>query len=304
MPEVSVIIPTYNYGTFVIQAVQSVLNQTFSDLEVIVVDDGSTDDTVERIHSITDPRLHYIYQRNSGLPASRNTGIRSAKGKYIAFLDADDCWMPNKLEIQLPILQEDESIGLVYGSYYVIDTEGKIIALRRASELPRNALPRLIMGNLVSGSATTSIIRRECVDRVGLFKEDLISCEDWDMWLRIAEVYNFGYVKEPVAMIRLHDRNMTNRAETMEMAALIVLERFFSRSNSLKLTKLMYWRAKSAVYLQSSVFHRRNFKYHLAIKSLARSIYHYPFWLDPYILSFRLFYQLARILISNSKNSK
>src|SRR5437867_1708261 len=122
MPKVSIVIPTYNYGRYVVEAVESVLNQSFQDREVIVVDDGSTDDTRERLERFRG-RIRYIYQRNKGLPAARNTGIRAARGAYVAFLDSDDLWLPEKLALQVPILDTRQQVGMVYTDAHLFDDQ-------------------------------------------------------------------------------------------------------------------------------------------------------------------------------------
>src|SRR5918996_212462 len=124
--KVSVVIPTYNYGRYLPEAVESVLHQTFPDLEVIVVDDGSTDDTRELIGRFGD-KVCYIYQRNQGLPAARNTGIRAARGEYVGFLDSDDLWLPGKLALQVPRLDSRQAVGLVYADALFFSDETQAV---------------------------------------------------------------------------------------------------------------------------------------------------------------------------------
>ena len=124
MPKVSVVIPTYQHAHFVAQAISSVLSQTYCDLEVIVVDDGSTDDTQEIVAGFGEQIRVVQHEKNSGLSAARNTGIQLSRGEYVAFLDADDIWLPEKLEKQIPLFERDESVGLVSSDMFFLDEDG------------------------------------------------------------------------------------------------------------------------------------------------------------------------------------
>ena len=133
MPKVSVVMPAYNYGRFLGEAIQSVLDQTFQDFELIVVDDGSTDNTKEVIGSFTDRRIKYIYQQNRGVSTALNVGISASRGEYIALLDADDIWLPHNLEKGVEVLDEHAEVGFSYGQAYLMDIEGRIYGLRESS---------------------------------------------------------------------------------------------------------------------------------------------------------------------------
>lgn len=203
MPLVSVVIPTYNYAHFVSQAIQSVLDQTFRDFEIIVVDDGSTDDTFQVVSPFGDP-VRYIRQANRGPNAARNTGIRTSTGKYVALLDADDLWLPHKLESQIPLIEADPEVGLVYASMYLFDSEtGAIVDWHPPSRCRQgHVLRQLYMDQFVP--SPTPLIRRKVFDEVGYFDESVVSPDDWEMWLRIAARYKFAFVREPLAMYRVH----------------------------------------------------------------------------------------------------
>lgn len=227
MTIVSVVIPVYNYGKFIRQAVCSALEQTISNLEVIVVDDGSTDHTPGEVSGINDARLRYIYQTNQGMSSARNLGIRHARSDFVAFLDADDYWLPRKLELQLALLEEDKSRGLVYGGYQLVDAEGGLLAIRYPEISQVNLVKRLVLGNIISGSSTTSVVRKECFALVGLFDETIRYAGDWDMWLRIARRYDCAAVQEPVACVRLHNNNLTSVSVLFEKELQAVLDKFY-----------------------------------------------------------------------------
>jgi glycosyltransferase involved in cell wall biosynthesis len=206
---VSVVIPTYNYGQFVGEAIESVLSQTYRPLELIVVDDGSTDDTQEVLARF-EGRIHSLSQENQGLSAARNAGIRLAKGEYLAFLDADDYWMPDKLARQVPVLECSPDVGVIYCGMQMLWTETG--ATRVQGCLPRwqGDIRRLLLeDNRVTGGPSAVLVRRECFDRVGLFDESIRSIQDRDMWIRISRHYHFAYVDEPLILYRLHGDNMS-----------------------------------------------------------------------------------------------
>jgi len=204
-PTVSVIIPTHNRAHLVGQSIQSVLDQTFTDLELIVVDDGSTDETETVVRGFDDARINYTYQDHTGIGAARNTGLRKAQGRYIAFLDSDDVWLPDLLEVQVPILREHLGIGLVYAKAQAIDKHGKPMNQIRGSpqKYPGDAVKSALYGDFVCIIAT--LVRRECFDRVGPFDETLMAREDWDMWIRIAKYYRLAHVDKVLARFRTHD---------------------------------------------------------------------------------------------------
>jgi glycosyltransferase involved in cell wall biosynthesis len=226
-PAVSVIIPAYNYARFLPRAIKSVITQTLRDFEVIVVDDGSTDDTAAVARGyLSDPRVRYIYQENRGLSAARNTGISLAKGKYIAFLDADDLWLPEKLEKQLRIFEREAgSVALVYCFIEYIDEQGTV--LESAKELPveNPTLGDLLYANWVLGSGSSVLIKKEAFDRVGLFDEELRSLEDMNMWLRILHEYDSARADEVLVRITRHRRSMQSDLRTMERNMLLHIEK-------------------------------------------------------------------------------
>ncbi|MGQ9611024.1 MAG: glycosyltransferase family 2 protein [bacterium] len=223
---ISVIIPTYNYGEFVSYAIKSVLCQTYQDFELIIVDDGSTDNTKEIVQEFvnSDKRIRYLYQKNRGLSSARNTGIKASRGMFIAFLDADDIWFPEKLEYQMEIMKNIHSIGLVgcgYINFNYNDGNTQIIIPDQELDLARE----LTVKNAIYGSASGVLVKKECFERVGLFDEKLKAAEDWDMWLRIIKHYDIRFVDKPMVKIRIHNRNMSKNVERMRNAQIQVLRK-------------------------------------------------------------------------------
>src|SRR5688572_4229057 len=184
-PKVSVIIASYNYGRFVGQAIRSVLDQTWRDREVIVVDDGSTDDTAAVVRTFGDS-VRAIHQANRGLSGARNTGLRAASGQYVACLDSDDLWLPDKLARQVAVLDARPDVGLVYAdAVYFDDASGT--SLGRHGERYRHADGHVTADLITRGNfipSPTPLFRRAAVDVVGDFDETLRHSEDWDMWIR------------------------------------------------------------------------------------------------------------------------
>jgi glycosyltransferase involved in cell wall biosynthesis len=217
-PRVSVIIPTYNRAQLVRRAIQSVLNQTYQDFEIIVVDDGSTDNTTEVVNSIGDERVRCIrHQVNKGASASRNTGIRAARGELIGFLDSDDEWLPEKLQRQVDKFDvASANVGLVYGGYVVIDDETKKV-IGQVHPEKRGYVFKEVLKASHPPNPLTPLIKKECFDKVGLFDEDIRFGEDWDMWLRIAEHYEFDFVNEMVAKYYVSQHQITrDRVSALE----------------------------------------------------------------------------------------
>ena len=186
MPKVSVIIPTYNRAETLQRAIYSVLNQTYTNFELLVVDDGSTDDTKEVVTKINDSRICYIFQRNQERSVARNNGIRSSTGDYVSFLDSDDEYLPHKLEVQVPVLNENKDTCMVLGGWLDVDNNG--IVLRKNS--PWNLRPELnydLKDWLFSPPVhfCTSLVRREWLERTGGFDPCIIWTEDVDLWFRM-----------------------------------------------------------------------------------------------------------------------
>ena len=218
-PKVSVYTPTYNYGRFLGEAIQSVLDQTFQDWELIVVDDGSTDGTREVMDAFADPRIHYVYQENQGNPAARNTALRLARGEYVACLDADDAWFPEKLEKQVAKLDSlPPTVGLLYGNVYLFsDEDGSIIQRFLEVQIPPRGqvFKKLLPNEGYFIHDTAALIRREVFDRVGLYDESLLRFQDWEMWVRIARVYEVETLDEPLARVRRHSSNAIGSLDKM-----------------------------------------------------------------------------------------
>ena len=231
-PYITVIIPAYNSGKFISQAVQSVLEQDCAPYEVLVIDDGSTDDT-KAVLSQFDKSIKYFYQENRGPSSARNMGINMAKGEYIAFLDADDLWAPGKLEVQLEFLESHRDIGLVFSDIEQFDEEKilerpciaeQVFEPGKATQVPlREAFVKLLIKNFIP--TNTVMVRRECFKKAGLFDEGLRIVEDRDMWLRIAAHFKVARIPLVLCKRRLHGSNISGDQERYISSLITVLEK-------------------------------------------------------------------------------
>ena len=233
-PQVSVVIPTHNRSKLIKETIESVLSQTYKEFEIIVVDNGSTDDTREVVCSIDDERIRYYYQENTGSPTKpRNRGIQLAKGKYIAFLDSDDLWLPEKLEKQIPILDNHPEVGLVYSDAYKVDS-GEIIGRVFEDVKPcrGNIFPELFLGNFIS--CLTVVVRKTVLDKVGIFNPDFAIAQDYDLFLRIARFFKVEYVDLPLAKYRVHPGNLSRNSSLVFREQFEILEKCLKRYPELK----------------------------------------------------------------------
>lgn len=226
MPKVSIIIPTYNSIRYLPSAVKSALDQTFIDIEVIIINDGSSDHTEQWFLGQLDPRLTLISQANLGKSAARNTGISRAAGNYIAFLDADDYWEPTKLEKQIKCLDNNPDIGLVYTWTALADENGQPTGRVINSHAEGDVWKQLVQANILA-CGSTPMVRVDCFKVVGLFSADLPLAQDWDMWIRIAAHYPFAVIKEPLVRYRQHPSNTSKNLKVMQQCNTLVLERAF-----------------------------------------------------------------------------
>ena len=200
-PLISVIIPTYNSAEFITDALKSVFAQTFPDYEVIVIDDGSTDATADIVKSF--PGVKYLRQNHRGPAAARNLGLSKSSSPLIAFLDADDQWMDDKLEIQTRYMNSHPDVGLLYSDLSTFDDDGvKTVSYdsHHRKVYQGNVFDKLFLKNFIG--TITVMVRKECFERAGYFNEEITRSTDWHQWLRIAYFYKVGYIDKPLAKYR------------------------------------------------------------------------------------------------------
>ena len=254
-PQISVIIPCYNQAHFLAEAVQSALDQDYPAKEVIVVNDGSPDHTRQVATQFGD-RIRYIEQENRGLSGARNTGIRAARGAYIAFLDSDDVYLPGALTALAGYLDAHPSVGLVCGDALLFDENGVFGRKSHRSGRPRQ--PHNFRWETVEYCATPStvMVRREVFARVGLFDEHLKNAaEDWLMWVQIARCYDMAYLDRPLVRYRVHDRNATHHVERIHRgnryaAAQVVSAPYFADYPAHFRARLLFYRFATAWHVE------------------------------------------------------
>lgn len=231
MPTVDIIIPAYNAAHFLPMALESVIAQTFSDWRILLVDDGSKDQTPEVARMYKErlgEKLTYIRQENRGLPAARNAAIRQGNAPFLALLDADDIWLPRRLEASLQAFENRPEVGLVYGFNDRIDAEGNVIDVwdRRNKHGEGSVAPYIYMRKLDLPCPTVTF-RRSCVEAVGLFDESMRATEDRDLWLRIALRYKVALAPEVIAHYRVSPAAMSQDTGRMLRAQVRFVEKHY-----------------------------------------------------------------------------
>ncbi len=227
-PRVSIIIPTYNRSSLVEKAIRSVLEQTYQDFEIIVIDDASSDNTSDVVTEFDDARIKYIkLQKNGGQCFARNEGIKISSGKFIAFLDDDDEWLPEKLEYQLSAFEDGpENLGVVTcDALWLNDGSGAISAPGLCRELRGNVYDELIRHGGIY--MVTMMVKKKCFDDVGLLDERVYRLEDFELAIRLSKKYNFGYIDHPLVIVHSHgNTHITKNIDLMLESHLYILGKY------------------------------------------------------------------------------
>jgi glycosyltransferase involved in cell wall biosynthesis len=227
--KVSVIIPTYNSIRFVTEAIDSVLAQTFQDFEILVVDDGSNDETRQVLKEKYGDSIRYLYKENGGVSSARNYGIERAEGKYIAFLDADDVWMPEKLEKQVELLESDSEIGLCYTGAIKVDENLELKDYIQAQRYEDACEGLLLNMNILVLSS--SFVRKDIVLQTNGFDSRFSTCADKEYWLRLSLLTKFAPIEEFLVKYRDVTNSMSSNPDLSKKDTLGVLEKFFNLPN-------------------------------------------------------------------------
>lgn len=255
-PLVSVVMAAYNAENYIGAAVDSVLKQSYSNLELIVINDGSTDNTAQELEKyLSDARVSLTTQENSGQTKSKNRGIEKAAGTYVGFCDADDMWHPEKLEKQVEKIQSDSSVGVVYSDTFLIDEEGKPID--STDSVPcynGNVLQHLLYDNFIPFG--TVLVRNSCLQEVGGFNERYRMGIDWDLWLRISTKWSVSCVPEKLYYYRRWGGQMSRNYDGRYEGALEIFKKF-RNDNTALVSKSVYERAESDIYA--------NYAYHVSL---------------------------------------
>ena len=217
--KISVVIPTYNRAEFILETLESVFCQTVTDTEIVVVDDGSTDNTCEILEPlIRKGRIIYVKQNNKGEAAARNEGIRRSSGKYIAFLDSDDLFLPDKLELQADYLDKNSEDVLVHSWYSKFDSKGNDLGVRNTSVFNGDIYPDILNIWKVLIAVPCVMVRAEIFNEIGYFDEDFRWAADLDMWRRITRKYSIGVINKVLSKVRVHPGNISADKKDSELA--------------------------------------------------------------------------------------
>ena len=282
LPLVSVVVPTYNSARFIGEAVKSVIEQTYSHHEIIVVDDGSTDNTKDVLRPF-DGRIRYLHQENRGPSAARNAGIKAAKGEYVCFLDADDLWLPQKLELQVAYMDCHQDVGVLFSDHEEFDQNGTVFnsflkqkvfyrELVSSELIPTDrAFRMLVAENFIS--TPTVMVRRDSFKKTGLFDESIRSVEDRDMWLRFSARYKIACLPIVVCRRRLHGLNISQQSEQSITGRIKTLEKNWGVFPDLAPSALWHSQLGDA-YCRLSYFHLAKNQRAEAMKAGFRSLGH------------------------------
>lgn len=273
MPTVDVIVPAYNAAKYLLKAIESVIAQTFVDWRIILVDDGSTDETPEIVRPFIEqlgPKLKYVTQNNKGMSAARNTAIRNSSAEFLALLDADDVWLPCRLSESLRAFECRPEVGLAYGLVSRIDPNGTIIdtPLTDQKHSDRRIVSHIYMRR-VHLPCPTITFRRACIDEVGFFDETMRATEDRDLWLRIALHYAIRFVPKVLAYYRVSPNSLSTDPDRMLQGQLRFIEKHYGQPGCGLLAKQI---ALSTLYKDRAEAFSRRGNAGLALSNAIRAL--------------------------------
>jgi glycosyltransferase involved in cell wall biosynthesis len=273
-PLVSIVTATYNMAQYVVEAVDSILAQTYPQLEAVVVDDGSQDNTQEVLARYAeDPRVKIIHQDNAGQTAAKNRGLAACTGRYVGFCDADNAWLPDKIATQLEAFQGDNPPGVVYGDVQFIDDQGADLPTPRVQRHSGRITGPLLANNFVPFN--TCLVPRDILTEVGGFDESLSMAIDYDLWLRISTRYEFRYLPQILARYRIWGGQMSHRTGERLDNALRMMEKFL-REHSAAVTPGEARRAWAYTYTTRGLWLARMGKRSEAMSDYQRALEQHP----------------------------
>jgi glycosyltransferase involved in cell wall biosynthesis len=260
-PLISIIIPTYNRARLLGRSIQSILNQTFQNFEIIVVDDCSSDNTEKVVKGFHDERVRYIrHEERKGANFARNTGIRVARGEYVAFQDSDDEWLPEKLEKQMRAFKNDPpDLGVVYTSFWLIGKGRKTYCPSSdVKQKEGNIHDILLETNFIS--TQTAVVKKACFEKVGMFDEILPCLQEWELWIRISKYYRFKHIDEPLVNAYLQPDSISRNMNALIIAQKRILEKYFGEiSKKPELLEKHYFEIGTSLCLNGEIEEGKNY---------------------------------------------
>jgi len=295
LPKVSVIIPTYNQARYLKDSIESVLNQTYQNIEIIVINDGSTDETPEILKNYS-KKIRYVNKKNEGASTALNLGVCKSTGVLLAWLSSDDQFLPKKIEEQVNLLHSKPDISVVYTNFYIIDKNGHIT---REQKCPyylnkEEFIFELFLGNFINGSSV--LIKKECFKKVGLFDTNLKVHVDGDMWSRLLKHYTFGHVNKTLLKYRWHSENLSHNLKIMYKYRKPRLKKLFTLYTIEELTRPLINDKKNYKITVAEILAKK-YLFSKSLKMYFQSLLKYPFNFNNYIYLIKLLRHFLSFLI-------
>lgn len=278
--KISIIVPTYNREDFILEAVNSVLAQTVTNWELIIVDDGSTDDTYTVLEPLLkDNRIIYQKQENQGQAVARQQALKIAKGSYIAFLDSDNRWLPNRLELGLKALKDNPQASISYGNIITIDENGEEVTRENMLRHSGAIAPLLLRDNFVA--MNTTLVRKSAIDKIGGMRGEVRRGDDYDLWLRLSAEHEFIYIPEFMADYRVMDDQISSNKDGRFVSNRAIVENFH-RQYPHAVTVGERRRSWSAFFVRKAAYEASMQRKGQALSDVVSSIWQQPFWQGPW----------------------
>ncbi|OQY97646.1 MAG: hypothetical protein B6D35_14535 [Candidatus Brocadia sp. UTAMX2] len=275
---VSVIVPTYNSARFLPESVGSILAQTYHPYEIIVVDDGSTDNTKEVLQPFMQ-RIKCIHlEQNKGSPTARNIGIQAARGAYIAFIDGDDLWFPEKLQTDIGHFSQHPDISMVYSKHLNIDEKGVVSDDAVKKRLPSGKIFIQLFSEQNFILTSSVVVRKEVFEATGLFDEQLFNCQDWDMWLRIAFSFQVAGINKPLVKYRHNPGSLSKNRENVLKYQKQVIDKTYTafKDTTCGISEKLYQKRLASHHAKAGRYYARTGKKRLAHENFRLSLKHDP----------------------------
>jgi len=288
-PLVSIITPTYEREDFIEEAVNSALGQTYKNIELLVIDDGSTDGTVDKLKQYeSDPRFNYFYQDNQGQSTARNKGLSIAKGEFVCFLDSDNHWAKNKIEESLKLFEIYPDTDIVYANVTLIDEHGTEISTENMTRHSGNISKYLLRDNCVSFN--TAMVRKKSIDEISGFDSTLRRADDYDFWLRLSAKNKFLYVPQYWAYYRVMENQISSNKDARFEANELIMNKFISKSDHQLKSKDIN-QSRAYFYNRRGRYYGSEGRTFEAIRDFIKAIRLYPSFKGAWRGLFKLFMQ-------------